>query len=119
MITTRRLALMLILLGTPALAHHGWRWTDGGDFELTGAITAVSLGLPHGLLTVEANAEVWTVEVGQPARNARAGLTDDVMAVGVEVTVSGERASDPTDLRLKAERVVIGGVTYDLYPDRS
>jgi hypothetical protein len=116
---TRRLALFLILLGTPALAHHGWRWTDGGDFELTGTITAVSLGLPHGILTVEANGEAWTVEVGQPNRNANAGLTDDLMAEGVEITVQGERSADPADLRVKAERLVIGGVTYDLYPERT
>ena len=28
-------------LGRAARAHHGWRWTEDGNFELTGVITAV------------------------------------------------------------------------------
>src|SRR3546814_10163809 len=92
-----------------ALAHHGWRWTEEGNFELTGIVKAAQLGNPHGLLTVEAEGEVWTVEVGQPWRNERAGLTDDLLAVGREITVSGARSADPADKRVKAERVIIDG----------
>lgn len=107
------------ILGAPAaLAHHGWRWTEGGNFELVGYIKTVQLGNPHGVLTVDAEGEIWTVEVGQPWRNERAGLKDEMLAVGTEVTISGERAADPADKRVKAERVIIDGETYDLYPDR-
>ena len=45
-----RRALLVALLALPALpvlAHHGWRWTDDGDFELTGRITAAELGNAH------------------------------------------------------------------------
>lgn len=101
-----------------ALAHHGWRWAEDGNFELTGVITAAQLGNPHGILTVDAEGEQWTVEVGQPWRNERAGLTDDLLSVGREITVSGARASDPADMRVKAERVFIDGERYDLYPGR-
>lgn len=101
-----------------ALAHHGWRWAEDGNFELTGIIKAAQLGNPHGLLTVDAEGEEWTVEVGQPWRNERAGLTDDMLSVGREVTVSGARSADPADMRVKAERVIIDGETYTLYPDR-
>jgi hypothetical protein len=66
-------ALMLGSVST-ALAHHGWRWTTGGNIELTGIITATQLGNPHGVLTVDADGQVWRVEVGQPWRNERAGL---------------------------------------------
>ena len=116
-----RRTLLLALpafVATPALAHHGWRWTASGKFELTGRITAADLGNPHGILTVEANDEVWTVEVGQPWRNERAGLSDDMMAPGGEITVLGRRASDPADLVVKAEAVTIAGVQYVLYPER-
>lgn len=102
-----------------ALAHHGWRWAEDGNFELTGIIKAAQLGNPHGLLTVDAEGEAWTVEVGQPWRNERAGLTDDMLSVGREVTISGARSADPADRRVKAERVIIDGATYDLYPDRN
>jgi hypothetical protein len=117
----RRLAIGLVAaaLALPAAAHHGWRWTSDGEFELTGTVTAARLGNPHGLLTVEAEGEIWTVEVGQPWRNESAGLTDGMLAPGAEITALGHRAADPDTLTMKAERLVIDGTTYDLYPDRS
>ncbi|MCU0827966.1 MAG: DUF6152 family protein [Tabrizicola sp.] len=121
MTLTRRslLTALIALPALPAFAHHGWRWTDDGEFELTGRITAAQLGNPHGILTVEANGEVWTVEVGQPWRNEQAGVTDAMLAPGGDITVRGHRAADPAQLVVKAERLLIGGQTYDLYPDRS
>jgi hypothetical protein len=113
------LAGLVALIAFPALAHHGWRWTADGEFELTGIITDAQLGNPHGLLTVEANGEVWTVEVGQPWRNEQAGVTDSMLAPGGEVTARGHRSANPDELVMKAERLVIGGQTYDLYPARS
>ncbi|TQV79606.1 DUF6152 family protein [Denitrobaculum tricleocarpae] len=101
-----------------AMAHHGWRWTEDGNFELVGLIQAAQLGNPHGVLTVDAEGEIWTVEVGQPWRNERAGLKDEMFAVGTEVTVSGQRSEDPEQKLMKAERVTIDGQLYDLYPNR-
>jgi hypothetical protein len=112
------LTAALVAVAAPALAHHGWRWTDQGQFALTGIITAARLGNPHGLLTIEANGEIWTAEVGQPWRNEQAGLTDGMLAPGTEVTILGERHADPAQLVMKAEVVVIGGQAYVLYPDR-
>jgi hypothetical protein len=116
----RRFVLALATLGlaAPALAHHGWNWTASGDFALTGVIVAVKLGNPHGILTIEAEGETWLAEIGQPWRNARAGLTDDLLKVGTEVTLSGHRSADPAELRMKVERVTIAGRIFDLYPDR-
>lgn len=117
---TRRLFLtaLLVLPAMPALAHHGWRWTDSGDFELTGVIRDARLGNPHGLLTIDADGQIWVAEVGQPWRNAEAGLTDDKLVAGVEITVTGERSANPQELRMKAEVVVIDGIRYVLYPNR-
>lgn len=106
------------LPATLALAHHGWGWASGEQFEITGRITAVRLGNPHGEVTIEAEGAAWEVEVGQPWRNARAGLTEALLAVGTVITVSGHRADDPDVRVVKAERVTIDGKTYDLYPDR-
>jgi hypothetical protein len=99
-------------------AHHGWLWAEDEQFELTGVIKEARLGNPHGLLDIESQGAVWTVEVGQPWRNQQAGLTDDKLAPGVEVTASGHRASDPERRLMKAERITIAGQEYDLYPDR-
>jgi hypothetical protein len=107
-----------ILLPTVALAHHGWSWTTGENIELTGTIKAVSLGNPHGELTMDVDGTLWTVEVGQPWRNSRAGLEDRDLAEGVVLTVSGEPSANPEEKLLKVERLWIDGTGYELYPDR-
>jgi hypothetical protein len=106
-------------LALPAAAHQGWRWTDDGGFGLTGTIAGARLGNPHGLLTVTVDDETWTVEVGQPWRSAREGLTEALLARGTEITARGHRAADPVTLTIKAERIEIGGQVHDLCPDRT
>ena len=112
------LAATLMLLSGIASAHHGWSWTTGGNIELTGIIKTVKLGNPHGILEVDADGDVWTVEVGQPWRNERAGLKDGDLAVGVEIRAVGQPSSDLADRRLKVERLYLGGQEYNLYPNR-
>lgn len=107
-----------LVLPAVALAHHGWSWTTGENIELTGTITEVSLGNPHGELTMDVDGTLWTVEVGQPWRNSRAGIEDGDLAEGVVLTVSGEPSADPGEKLLKVERLWIDGVQYDLYPGR-
>jgi Family of unknown function (DUF6152) len=112
------LALGLIAPAGAALAHHGWAWTTGGNLELAGVIEQVRLGNPHGLLEVNVEGESWTVEVGQPWRNERAGLKDGDLAPGVEIRAIGEPTDDPADKRLKVERLFLGDREYILYPER-
>jgi hypothetical protein len=102
-----------------ALAHHGWAWTTGENIELAGLIKEVKLGNPHGLLKIDVAGVIWSVEVGQPWRNERAGLKDGDLAEGVEIRVIGEPSADPAEKRLKVERLFIGAREYVLYPDRS
>ena len=112
-------ALGAVLLSPAvALAHHGWAWTTGENIELTGTITEVRLGNPHGELDLDVDGTVWSVEVGQPWRNSRAGLEDGDLAEGVVLTVSGEPSADPDEKLLKVERLWIDGVGYELYPGR-
>jgi hypothetical protein len=105
--------------GGAAHAHHGWSWAEDATFELTGVIKSAKLGNPHGILIVTANNDDWTVEVGQPWRNERAGLKDSMLVKGVELTVQGNRAKDPKLKVMKAARVIIKGQVYHLYPERS
>jgi len=112
-------ALAAGVLGRPVGAHHGWAWATDEEFELTGRITAVKLGNPHGELTLDAAGEAWLVEIGQPWRNEQAGLTEEIMAIGTAVTAHGHRAADPSQRLMKAERLVIAGRDYNLYPDRA
>jgi hypothetical protein len=110
-------AASLIGVGT-AHAHHGWSWAEDATFEITGVIASAKLGNPHGILKINAKGDEWTVEVGQPWRNQRAGLKDSMLVNGVELTVRGNRAKDPKLKVVKAARIVIKGQNYDLYPER-
>jgi hypothetical protein len=112
--------LMLVLVAGFAQAHHGWGWASAEEFEITGTVTAVALGNPHGEVTLRTDdGEEWVVEVGQPWRNARAGLSEDRLAAGTRVTVHGHRSADPDERLIKAERLTIDGEDYVLYPDRA
>lgn len=119
-IFTTLAALITIHLGLAgaAVAHHGWSWTTGNNIELIGIIKEASLGMPHGTLKVDAEGDVWTVQVGQPWRNEQAGLKDGDLAEGVEITIIGEPSADINDRLMKAERLYIDDNEYSLYPDR-
>lgn len=113
------LAVMsMLFLNSHVIAHHGWYWTTGESIELTGVITSVRLGNPHGRLEVDVNGETWVVVVGQPWRNERAGLIDGDLAVGVEIRVIGEPSEDISEKLIKVERLYLGDREYILYKDR-
>lgn len=112
------LFLALAISSGTALAHHGWSWTTGGNIDLTGIIKTAKLGNPHGVLTVDVDGEIWTLEVGQPWRNKRAGLKDGDLAEGVEIRAIGEPSDDASVKRMKAERLYLNGREYPLYPER-
>ncbi|MCB1755586.1 MAG: hypothetical protein KDJ38_08685 [Gammaproteobacteria bacterium] len=117
--TARLLSLIsLLIFSSGTLAHHGWRWTSDTDVEVVGVIESATLGNPHGVLVLDVEGTKWTAEVGQPWRNARAGLTDEMFAKGTEITIDGQRSADENELRVKAESIVIDGKRYILYPER-
>lgn len=116
---TALLLAAALLLAQNVAAHHGWGWASDEEFELTGTITAVRLGNPHGEVTIDVDGEQWVVEVGQPWRNRRAGLNGDLLRIGQRITAHGHRAANPAQRLMKAERIVIDGKSYNLYPDRA
>lgn len=113
------LALLLGALSAPALAHHGWAWTDSGFFELTGVIEDVYLGNPHATLDVDVEGTIWRVDLAPPGPTAAAGFVDGVAEPGDEVVAIGNRSADPDENRMKAVRLIVGGETYDVYPGRA
>jgi hypothetical protein len=70
-------------------------------------------------MDVDAEGEVWRVELAPPGPSSNAGFVDGVAAVGDEVTAIGNRSQDENELRMKAVRVIVNGATYDVYPDRA
>ena len=109
---------LAVLASVPALAHHGWSWTEDGFFELKGVITEIYIGNPHATLDVDSEGQVWRVELAPPARTIAAGFTENAARKGDEVTAIGHRSKDQNERRMKAVRITVGGKTYDVYPDR-
>lgn len=110
--------LALFFISQALFAHHGWRWATDEEHEITGTIAEVKLGNPHGEITLDVNGNIWIAEVGQPWRNERAGLTGELLSPGQEITIHGHRSATEGELVIKAERVIIDGKSYDLYPER-
>ena len=110
---------MLCSLPTaPIAAHHGWGWATGEEFELAGIVRSVRHGNPHGTMVLATRTGVWTVEIGQPWRNDQAGLTARLLRPGTRLMVHGHRSARAGERLMKAERIVIAGKSYNLYPDR-
>ncbi len=113
------LALALCLALAPlASAHHGWGWASDEFTELTGEIVDVRLGNPHGEVDIEVDGEVWTIEVGQPWRNERSGLKEELLDVGSEFSALGHVSNREDERLLKAVRVTTSEGHHDLYPGR-
>lgn len=107
-----------LVLAQSSSAHHGWGWATAEEFQITGEITAVRLGNPHGEVTLNVNGESWVIEVGQPWRNDNAGLKPELLAKKQVITAHGHRSAKKGERLMKAERMVINGKSYNLYPDR-
>lgn len=111
--------LAIALLVAPALAHHGWSWTDDGQFRLEGTITDIYIGNPHATLDVDVEGEIWRVEMAPPSRTIAAGFDEDAADPGDEVVAIGNRSRDESERRMKAARIIVNGATYDVYPGRA
>lgn len=122
--STGRRALMAAVLSLgvvaatgAAFAHHGWSWAEAGMIELTGTISSITIAPPHPIIEVDAEGEIWTVELGNPSATERAGFVEGVADVGQEIVVLGNRDAGGAT-RMKAVRITIEGTVYDIYPER-
>ena len=105
-------AVLAAAAAAPALAHHGWSWTQDGLFQIEGVIREIYLG-------IEVEGEVWEVDLAPPRQTERAGFVEGSARAGDEVTAIGNRSRDETERRMKAVRIIVGGETYDVYPNRA
>jgi hypothetical protein len=108
------------LAAVPALAHHGWAGQGAETFTLKGTVQqTVSLAGPHATMQLKDSAgQVWDLTLAPPPRTERAGLKEDTIPVGAEVTILGKRNLDPKKFEVKTERVTWNGKNFDVYPDR-
>jgi hypothetical protein len=110
----------LFALGSvPAAAHHGWAANEQ-DIEVTGTVeSGVSLSGPHGTMQIrDGDGQLWDLTLAPAPRTHRAGLREDTIPMGAEVTVSGQRNSEAERHEIKVRQVIYDGRQYDPYPPR-
>lgn len=112
------LTAVLMLVALSATAHHGWSGNTAGDIEVSGTVVkGVSLAGAHGTMQIEdTDGNVWDITLAPGPRTNRAGLKEDVIPVGAEVTVFGSRNEDPEVFEAKVRRVVWDDQVFDVYP---
>lgn len=106
------------MLSSTGLAHHGWSGNSAGDVEVTGTVVSeVSLAGAHGTMQIEdAEGNLWDITLAPGPRTHRSGLRENIIPVGAEVTVFGERNDNPDVYEAKVRRVIWDDQTFDVYP---
>lgn len=117
-----RVVLALVLLcsvfASPVNAHHGWSFYAGEALEVKGILVEKHFQNPHDYLTIIVDGQYWIAYLGPPSRNLRAGLSEDSIQVGDEITIYGHQHNDPAKHEMKTERVWAGDRYFNFYPER-
>jgi hypothetical protein len=95
-------------------AHHGWSEYDSSNtLNLSGKIVESGYEHPHGHVRLETPGKTWTVVLAPPSRMERRGLEKAMLTPGAKASVEGyANRGKPEELR--AERITIGGKTFEL-----
>jgi hypothetical protein len=108
------IGLACLLIGTSAVAHHGWTGYDSNKLlKLQGTIEASGYENPHGSATLKTDSETWQVVLAPPSRMKDRGLTREMLAPGTMATVEGYPHQKNAG-ELRAERITIAGKTVEL-----
>ena len=113
------LAAAGLLAPVAARAHHGWDWAEDEEFTLTGRHPRRPPRQPARRARRRGRRRPLDRRDRPALPQRAAGLTEALLAPGTEVTLEGHRSRDPDERLMKAERIIIAGKLYDLYPDRT
>jgi len=102
-----------LLMGA-ALAHHGWgSYAADKPFTVTGPIVTSKFENPHATLTVRGTDKTWTVTLAPTSRMHSRGATQNVVAVGNNISAYGYPSTVAKD-EMRAERITVNGKTYEM-----
>lgn len=102
-------AFAAALAAVPAAAHHGWGSYDPETpTTIEGPIETITIGNPHGEMTIEHEGETWLITLAPPSRMQARGATQDLLQPGVPVTAYGYPRRDGTP-ELRAEWIEVEG----------
>jgi len=103
-----------LLTGGFALAHHGWGSYDASrQISITSAIQQANWRNPHVTVAVRYENRNWEAVLAPPFRMSARGLEPDMIKPGTQVTLEGY-PSTRIDSEMRAERIVVGGKTFEL-----
>jgi hypothetical protein len=107
-------ATLLAVSAVAATAHHGWSsYDESKPITLTGPLTAISWGNPHGTARMKWKGKTWDVILAPVSRMESRGLTNAMIAGNSKVTITGYARRDGTP-EMRLERVRVGDRTIEL-----
>jgi uncharacterized protein DUF6152 len=103
-----------LVTGGLAFAHHGWGSYDAGRLvSMTSAVQQIQWENPHVTVVVSHENKNWDAVLAPPFRMSARGLQPEMIKPGTSVTLEGY-PSTRADTEMRAERIIIGGKTYEL-----
>ncbi len=103
-----------LLTGGIAFAHHGWGSYDAARLiSITSNVERINWENPHVTAVVSYQGKNWDAVLAPPFRMSARGLNPDMVKVGTSVRLEGY-PSTRTETEMRAERIVVGGKTYEL-----
>jgi len=110
---------LVVVLSSPAIAHHGWGGNSDQETTLTGTLEApVSLSGPHATMKIRVDGQVWDVTLAPTPRTANTGLKEGLIPIGDTVTVRGHRNKTPNRYEIKTEAVTWNKRVFEVYPNQ-
>ena len=111
-----KIALAGVLAAAPvaAFAHHGWSsYNEAEPFTLTGPLSNVSWGNPHGTATMNWRNQQWDVVLAPTSRMTARGLSEGAINQGQRITLTGYIRTDGTP-EMRVERIRVDGQIVEL-----
>jgi hypothetical protein len=106
--------LSVLVVGTIALAHHGWSaYDETKPLTVVGTIKSSTYANPHGTLSFEADGKTWDVVLAPTSRMQSRGLSEAMVAPGTKARIVGYAHKQQAN-EMRAERITIGGKTVEL-----
>ena len=114
---SKRVVLTLVAMGLlaaarPMTAHHSWQVDRARVVALKGTVTSFAFSNPHvqiyfDVRDANGNFEKWSAGGASPNRLSRSSWNRDTLKPGDEITVTGHRARDGSNV-LRFNSVALG-----------
>jgi hypothetical protein len=107
-------AAAVLLLATPAAAHHGWgSYNAETPMTLEGTIDTLSLQNPHGAMTITLEGKPWLITLAPLSRMNARGATAEIVQEGRAAKAYGYPRRDGTP-EIRAEWIEVDGQRFEL-----